>query len=75
MKYPDKFVQYSYKLMHGILLTLDNNTVQKHNNKEQSKTIRNVKCYCDQKALLHVFFLYILKLYLLSTPQVGNFRP
>ena len=31
---------------HCIVLTLNNNTVQKHNNKERSKTIRNLTMPC-----------------------------
>ena len=31
---------------HCIVLTSDNNTVQKHNNKERSKTIRNLTMLC-----------------------------
>ena len=31
---------------HCIVLPLDNNTVQKHNNKERSKTIRNLTMPC-----------------------------
>ena len=37
-----RVVQYSNKFMHGIVLSSHYNTLQKHNNKERSKTMRNL---------------------------------